>query len=278
MIMLASKISQSLVMILPMTVPGFNQAVKWLYTNNGNAAPGVQEQYRRKLFMPAGRYRMIANELVIPSQAHISGEGKFATVIYLDSTSSLSTLFQTTDSLGQTEFALGSHSAELPQDILLENMSIVCNNSAVLGALNSVSNITFKNCFLSLATADTGTMFDVNLLGTATVMAGFTFDNCEFNNYANIFDFTTDVSNINMSECIFENSLPNFTNTTAVIGNIQNNVVTSMPSVTLLPLTTATLLTLPLSTLGNSAFINYTLIQSGAIRVWNYLLLPMVQI
>lgn len=249
---------------------GFNQAMTSLYTNN--ISPGTPPQvFWRKVFMPAGTYRMIANELLLPSRAHIVGEGTLSTQIFLDSTSSLTSLFQTADSLGQTGSALGSNSAELPQDILIENMSIVCNSvtsAAALFALNGVSNITFKNCYFSLANPNVGTMFNAQLMGTATTMSGLTFDNCEFNNYQNIFNFISNVSNVSMPRCTFNGSLPNFNNTATVTGNIQNTVTTAMPSINLgAGNTNTSIITLPLSASGNSAFINYTIIQSAAIRV-----------
>lgn len=259
----------------------FNLATLQLYTVVGLEAP---ETYRRKLFMPAGNYRVIANELKIPSRAHIIGEGKYDTVIHLDSSASLTHLFRTADSLGQTGVAIGTAGAELPTDIILENMALVCDSYKALARLERVSNITFRNCVLSLGgIIGTGTaIVDATSLGGIITMTNFVFDNCEFDNYSQIFDFNpsyqvsgqTDVSNITMLNCKFAGTLPNFDNQAVVVGNIQNSATFQEPSIELLASqTNTTFLSLPLSTVGNSIFINYTLVQSGAIRVGKVLVI-----
>jgi hypothetical protein len=241
----------------------FNLATLQLYTKT---AGETSNSYWRKLFIPAGSYLMSANELIIPSNAHIVGEGKLSTVIYLDSGSSLLALFQTADSLGQTGASIGSNSAELPSNIIIENMSFVCNAASAtsLAQLISVSNIIFKNCYFSLA--GTGTMFSLSLMGTATSMSGFTFDNCEFQNYAQLFPLspTVNVSNVSMTNCVGVGELPNFNNTAVVADTIQNVAKFAQPSISLAASQSdTTFATFPLSTIGNALFINYTLIQSG---------------
>jgi hypothetical protein len=259
---------------------GFNLAMLQIYCNGGNPPPvgPAAESFRRKIFMPAGKYRMIANELIIPSRAHIIGEGKFATVIHLDSTSSMTHLFRTADSLGQTGTNIGTNSAELPTDIVLENMSLVCDSYIALARLERASNITFKNCYISLGgIIGSGTaVFDVTSLGAVMQMENFVFDSCEFGSYSQIFNFNpsyqvsgqTNVSNIQMPNCVFNDVLPNFDNKAIVDQTINHYASFSKPNFTILASQTNKIfLTLPISTIGNSVLIDYSLVVATALQI-----------
>ena len=97
-----------------------NRALYQLYCIETNT------QIRRSLYFPAGTYR-ITESLVIPSYAKLIGEGANCTIIYLDTSSDISSLnayvARYGDSQQQTGVNIGNNGATPPRNIEISSMT-----------------------------------------------------------------------------------------------------------------------------------------------------------
>ena len=97
-----------------------NRALYQLYCVENNT------QVRRSLYFPAGIYR-ITESLIIPSYAKLVGEGANCSIVYLDTSSDISSLSAYVarygDSLQQTGVNIGNNSATPPCNIEISSMT-----------------------------------------------------------------------------------------------------------------------------------------------------------
>ena len=178
-----------------------NQAILDLYT--APLAIGQLAQSRRRiLFFPAGVYKVIAEKIVLPPHCKLQGEGRGATQIILDATSTLDHIFQTCDGLGQTGTSIGTNSAEFPNDISIDSIGFVRSVYGAIGNLNRFSGINFRKCLFNSGwtTGSGSNIFDLDKLGSVVLMNDMTFDECEFTAHYDIFTFN---NAINFSDIFF---------------------------------------------------------------------------
>ena len=130
----------------------WNRAVTQLYCSPpggpGLAVGELAQVTRRTLFLPAGVYNVKSNMLLMPPHMRIVGEGKNASLIQMDTSSTLDHLFRTCDSLAQTGSNIGANSAELPNDIVCEDVGFA-RPAAVVGPVGRIErayNMYFHRC------------------------------------------------------------------------------------------------------------------------------------
>ena len=97
-----------------------NRALYQLYCRETNT------QIRRSLYFPAGTYR-ITETIIIPTYAKLVGEGANCSIIYLDTSSDISSLSAYVarfgDSLQQTGVNIGNNGATPPRNIEISSMT-----------------------------------------------------------------------------------------------------------------------------------------------------------
>lgn len=155
------------------------------------------ETMRRVLFFPAGRYRVVLQQILFCPYMQLMGEGANSSVIFLDAASPLTRLFGTQDSLGQTGVAIGTNSAVLPINMTISNISLTRNTYGVLGKFDRSSDIVFNGCKFSQLwqTGNTPSrLFDIDKLGAVIDMGGLSFNSCEFTAFYDMFNLA-DCSN-----------------------------------------------------------------------------------
>lgn len=103
-----------------------NRALYQLFCRESN------EEIRRSLFFPAGKYR-VTETILIPAYAKLVGEGADSSMIWLDTSADISTLSEyvarTTDSLQQTGVNIGNNSATRPRNIEISAMTFMTSES-----------------------------------------------------------------------------------------------------------------------------------------------------
>lgn len=187
-----------------------NRAVLDLYTVPLAIGQFAQSR-RRKLFFPAGIYNIISTKVLLPPHAYLVGEGKNASQIVLDPSSTLDHIFRTADGLGQVGSAIGTSSAELPNDITVEGIGVTRTIYGAVGQLERCSSLYFRRCLFNSgwATSDTGSnIFDVSKLGGVVSMKNFMFDECEFTSYYDLFTLTgvSGLVDVELSDCNFHDA------------------------------------------------------------------------
>lgn len=167
-----------------------NRALYQLYCVQANP------QIRRSLFFPAGTYR-ITETITIPTYAKLIGEGADHSIIYLDTSSDISSLnayvARTGDSLQQTGVNIGTNGAVPPQNIEISSMTFQSADDTDIFLLDRAQQIWFQNvAFVGNVTQaeieNSGIVLLPDVAGVRfdstsnLICSDITLDSCRFNN------------------------------------------------------------------------------------------------
>ena len=174
-----------------------NAAFVALYTKS------QAEETRRKVFFPAGVYKLDEDAIYFPPNSYLVGEGIDRTVIQR-ATDNPGLVAQTMDGNGffSTLLAFSTNSAVQPQRITIEDMTFENLNDQDLMTLTAVTDITFRRCkFKSAGT--TGDLFQAPLAGNYTTQSNIHFEDCEFDTGAKGIYINNVIDNIIVKGCTF---------------------------------------------------------------------------
>jgi hypothetical protein len=149
----------------------------------------VNTQVRRRLFFPAGTYR-VTDSINIPPYAMLSGEGGNSSIIKMDISSDStfgSYVLRTADSKQATGVNIGASGATRPQYINIQDMGIHSDEVTDLVLIEDAKDVVFHNCTFTgpLAESDlTSAGDDIACVRFASTVSLITthinFDHCEF--------------------------------------------------------------------------------------------------
>jgi len=163
-----------------------NRALFQLYCRQSNS------QVRRTLYFPAGTYK-VTETVLIPSYAKLVGEGADCTIIYLDTSSDISSLSayvgRTADSLQQIGANIGNNGATPPRNIEISSMTFQTSEVTDAFLVETATQCFFDsvNFIGPLTTTDIIDSGDdiagVRFASTASLICNMiTFDKCRFAN------------------------------------------------------------------------------------------------
>lgn len=178
----------------------FNRMLQEIYNYNS-------EQDRKIIYIPAGKYIFTSETIELPPYTYLQGEGKNSTT--LSYTGSGSRFIETIDSLFQSDAAIGTNSADLPQYITIKDLTIEVNSLIDIILFNRCSNINFENVRVVGAWVNSATSVDAitfDKIGSAIELNNFVFTNCDFINTGNILieqNVGSHVENVLFDNCLF---------------------------------------------------------------------------
>lgn len=177
-----------------------NRALYQLYCVETNS------QVRRTLYFPAGTYK-ITETIIIPTYAKLVGEGSNCTIIYLDTSSDISSLSAYVarygDSLQQTGVDIGTNGATPPQNIEISSMTFQSVETTDVFLVDQAKqcwfdSVTFTGPYTTTDVENSGVTPLDDIAGlrfnsTASLVCNdITFDRCAFVN--NTYGIKTDQS------------------------------------------------------------------------------------
>jgi len=189
-----------------------NRALYQLYCRETNT------QVRRMLYFPAGTYR-VTETIVIPTYAKLVGEGANCTIIYLDTSSDISSLnayvARYGDSMQQTGVNIGANGAVTPRNIEISSMSfqsaevtdvflVEAANQCWFDSVNFVGPVTETDLLDSGFDPAVTDIAGVRFASTpAQSCYDITFDKCGFLNNTYAINTTEDIQGITVSNSKF---------------------------------------------------------------------------
>ena len=147
-----------------------NRAIQEIYVSS---LIQTYPQTRRKIKFPAGTYT-ISGTILIPPYVSFIGDGKNNTII----SAATGTVFETCDSLFQTDGSMGTNGATMPTGITIEKMSLVtaAGTDPVL-AVDSVTDFQLTQVSISgPATVN----YLINHYSSVSPIVDITYKNCTF--------------------------------------------------------------------------------------------------
>ena len=181
-----------------------NRALTDLYVNQTFQAT------RRILLFPAGTYVVQTNALKIPPYATLVGEGTKASIIKR-STTTITNVVQTADSLNQIEANIGTGGATVPSFISITGMTFEAGADNDVFLVDQVDNMFFSNCaFIGNKTtlpSTSGTdkaCVRVESNG-ANLSKNVRFNDCVFENNTYGAQIDDEVYNVIFNNCKFNN-------------------------------------------------------------------------
>ncbi len=160
---------------------------------------------RRKLFFPAGTYRINA-ALKIPPYAHLVGEGPDKTIIR---NSGNNAVMVTMDDDGNVGANIGNSGATTPTQIQISDMTL--RNTVAYGGISLdrvtkgfFNNVKFQGSYVS-GGADASTSKGVTVAHSSAVYSttNIVFNQCQFTKFARLVDISNDSTNIRFHNCDF---------------------------------------------------------------------------
>jgi hypothetical protein len=130
---------------------------------------------RRTVKIPAGTY-FISAPILVPPGCVLIGDGKTNTIL----SSTVGTVFYTTDTKYQTGPSLGFNSATLPQYVSVTQMQFLKTAGTIdpVAVIDSCVNISFEEVFFK---GDSSVANLVLMRNSVTACNAITFDRCVFN-------------------------------------------------------------------------------------------------
>lgn len=189
-----------------------NRALFQLYCRTTNT------QIRRSLFFPAGTYR-VTETILIPTYAKLIGEGLNHSIIYLDTSSDISSLNQYVarfaDSKQQTGVNIGTNSAVAPTNIEISSMSFTSNEDTDVFLIDRATQCWFESVAFVGATSltevtNSGTTPLSDVAGVRINSSGsypvrdITLDRCVFSNSTTGIKNSADAKAVTVSNSKFE--------------------------------------------------------------------------
>jgi polygalacturonase len=187
-----------------------NRALYQLYCVEANT------QIRRSLYFPAGTYR-ITESLIIPTYAKLVGEGADCTIIFLDTSSDISSLSAYVarfgDSKQQTGVNITTNSATAPRNIEISSMTfetveitdiflVEDATQCYFDSVNFIGPLTISDLTADPAGDDiAGVRFASS---TSLVCNQITFDKCRFSGLNYGVNTDQEISSVTVSNSKFE--------------------------------------------------------------------------
>lgn len=184
-----------------------NRALENIYTV---AIPVVPSQGYRVLFFPAGEYLLNAEQINLPPNTILIGEGIDRTIIRMVDATKASAI-RTADSDFQTDIQLGNGGADLPSNIHIFGMTIQHDGDKDVLSLERASNITIDYCKFTngwSGGASTSELVHIDPLGAVYEHKNIRFLNCQFDNGGYATNLPATASNANelyFVNCRFRN-------------------------------------------------------------------------
>jgi Pectate lyase superfamily protein len=139
-----------------------NRALYELYCRSTSTAA------RKILYFPAGNY-IISSDIKVPSHARIKGEGSFNTQITQTRSPYIAPyitwVMYTSDNKQQTQTLIGLNGADLPNDIFIQDMTLVSTGDGII--IDSASRVTLQNIRFKGPKTSVSLLND-NILGVPT--------------------------------------------------------------------------------------------------------------
>jgi hypothetical protein len=178
-----------------------NRALQDIYTNVLLSEKGSF----RTIFFPAGEYILDLEEIYLPPNTHIFGEGMGRTVIRMVN-ASLPHVMATADSLFQIGIQIGNNSAQTPKNIQVSQMTLVHDADADVVNLQRSSSVSFHQVeFVGGWSAGPSSSQCVRIdpLGVMYQSRQIKLVDCIFRNCASVID--TSITGIELSTISFIN-------------------------------------------------------------------------
>lgn len=167
-------------------------------TNTTDVAPDLNRAIRenanlRKIINISSNDYIIDTPVKLAPNTTLKGEGIDHTFLIhqnADPINGPQYLFETIDSDFNEGLAIGTNGASLPQNIVIQDMTIITPRAMDFFRLNRASNVTFKNVKF-ITTLPSGSSifyaFRLDRLGVIVPMSNIMIDGCTFINIGNIF-------------------------------------------------------------------------------------------
>jgi len=164
---------------------------------------------RRKLFFPAGTYRINA-ALKIPPYANLVGEGPDKTIIRNSGNNAVMVM---QDDEGNVGANIGNSSATTPTQIQISDMTL--RNTVAYGGISLdrvtkgyFNNVKFQGSYAS-GGADASTSKGVTVAHSSAVYSttNIVFNQCQFTKFARLVDLSFNATNIRFHNCDFTTGL-----------------------------------------------------------------------
>ena len=165
--------------------------------DESNIAPAItralqqNHNVKKTLHIPAGNH-IINTPFQITPSAHIKGEGIDRTFLTHTNVDSLGPTYlaETSDNKFQTGLQISFNQGGLPNNILIEDMTITIPRLMDFFRINRAQNVKFKNVKFKGAGATTSTthVFTFDRLGIVVDMNDFIIEDCIFEDVSNVFN------------------------------------------------------------------------------------------
>ena len=182
--------------------PAINAAIAQLlqgYPANGNTAIS--------LFFPAGTY-LIASPILLYPYVSLIGDGSSGTTIMAASGTSMPFMFQTVDSLGQTDANVGLNGALLPTHIHVRDMAINTNDQQISAVqLLRYTHVRFERVWLVGGWHDgfpggNDAAFTCETMGNAVDTHDAQLVDCDIQNFSTALLMNDPVQYTTLSRCV----------------------------------------------------------------------------
>lgn len=186
--------------------------------NPSDVSPAItralqQNNTINKTLRISARTYTINTPFQITPNSHIKGEGIDRTILAHTNIDPLGPTYlaETADNNFQTGLQISFNQGGLPENIVIEDMTIVIPRLMDFFRINRGKNIKFKNVKFKGAGATTSTthVFTFDKLGIVVAMNNFTIEDCVFEDVSNVFNdallITNVISNVNIRNNRFVN-------------------------------------------------------------------------